>query len=111
HPLSLYAAYPPSTPERRGVMTRRIAIAVLAVTAVLGGCAPGADVEPADLVLTNGRIVTVDDAVPEAQAVAITGDRIVAVGSARQIRAHIGPDTEVLDLEGRLAIPGFIEGH
>ncbi|HSH44644.1 MAG TPA: amidohydrolase, partial [Longimicrobiales bacterium] len=67
--------------------------------------------EPADLVLTNGRIVTVDDAVPEAEAVAIRGDRIIAVGSAAEMERHIAPFTRVLDLDGRLAVPGFIEGH
>jgi len=67
--------------------------------------------EPADLVLRNGKIVTVDSQVPLAQAVAISGYTIVAVGSNRQINRYIGPRTEVIDLEGKLAIPGFIEGH
>ncbi len=66
---------------------------------------------PADLVLKNGRIVTLNDQVPEAEALSAAGGRILAVGSDRQIEAFIGPETEVLDLEGRLAIPGFIEGH
>jgi predicted amidohydrolase YtcJ len=64
-----------------------------------------------DLVLTNGKIVTVDDALPEAEAVAISGDRIIAVGTSSEIDVMIGEDTEVVDLEGRLAIPSFIEGH
>ncbi len=67
--------------------------------------------QPADLVLTGGRIVTVDSARPEAQALAITGDRIVAVGSSEEIQAYVGPSTRTINLEGRLAIPGFIEGH
>ncbi|MEE9576709.1 MAG: amidohydrolase [Gemmatimonadota bacterium] len=66
---------------------------------------------PADLVLKNGRIVTLDDQVPEAEALAAAGGRILAVGSDRRMEAFIGPETEVIDLEGRLAIPGFIEGH
>jgi len=65
----------------------------------------------ATLVLTNGRIVTVDSTRPEAQAVAIAGDRILAVGSNADIRRHVGRATRVIDLRGRLAIPGFIEGH
>jgi predicted amidohydrolase YtcJ len=65
----------------------------------------------ADLVLLNGTVVTVDDRQPEAQAVAIDGDTIVAVGSNREIRRLAGADTEVIDLEGRLVLPGFIEGH
>jgi predicted amidohydrolase YtcJ len=70
-----------------------------------------AQAPPADLVLTNGRIVTVDDQRPEAQAVAISKDRIQALGSAEEIKKMIGPNTQVIDLQGQLAIPGFIESH
>jgi predicted amidohydrolase YtcJ len=66
---------------------------------------------PADLVLTNGRIVTVEDAAPEAQAIAIAGSRIVAVGSADAVKPYIGSSTRVIDLNGQLASPGFIESH
>ncbi|MBW3553431.1 MAG: amidohydrolase [Gemmatimonadetes bacterium] len=66
---------------------------------------------PADLVLMNGRVVTVDSTMPVAEAVAIRGDRIVAVGTSAEMDALVGAATRVLDLEGRLAIPGFIEGH
>ncbi len=65
----------------------------------------------ADLVLTNGRIVTVDDARPEAEAIAITKDRIQALGTAAEIKGMIGPATQVIDLQGQLAIPGFVESH
>jgi predicted amidohydrolase YtcJ len=81
----------------------------LAGASLLAAC--GSSTETATLVLTNGRIVTVDSSVPEAQAVAIIGDRIAAVGSVEDIQPYIGDATEVIDLEGRLAIPGFIEGH
>lgn len=67
--------------------------------------------EPATLVLRNGKIVTVDDSLPEAQAVAVRGDRIVAVGSNAEIQRHIGPSTRVIDLNGQLAVPGLIESH
>jgi predicted amidohydrolase YtcJ len=66
---------------------------------------------PADLVLTNGKIVTVEDGMPEAQAIAIAGDRIAALGSSADIKRHVGPKTQVIDLKGELVIPGFIEGH
>jgi len=72
------------------------------------GCAKK---EPADLVLKNGKIVTVDESVPEAQAVAVRGDVIVAVGSDKMIESYIGETTKVIDLDGMLAIPGFIESH
>jgi predicted amidohydrolase YtcJ len=70
-----------------------------------------AQAPPADLVLTNGRIVTVDDARPEAEAMAISKDRIQAIGTAAEIKAMTGPSTQVIDLHGQLAIPGFIESH
>ncbi len=67
--------------------------------------------QPADLVLRNGRIVTVEQSAPEAQGLAARGGKIVAVGSNRIVDALIGPSTRVIDLQRRLAIPGFIEGH
>jgi len=66
---------------------------------------------PADLVLTNGRIVTLDPVRPEAQALAVRGDRIEAVGSAKEIAQYIGRATQVIDLAGKLATPGFIDAH
>ncbi len=66
---------------------------------------------PADLVLRNGRIVTVDDRVPEAQALAARGGKIIAIGSSADMAQYVGPSTQVIDLAGQLAIPGFIEGH
>jgi len=79
---------------------------VLMITA---GC--GSSPEPADLLLMNGKIVTVDESQPEAQALAVRDGLILAVGSNDQIEALRGEATKVIDLEGRLAIPGFIEGH
>ena len=76
------------------------------------GCASQSQtVSPADLVLTNGRVVTVEESQPEAQAIAVTGDRIVAVGSSGDIRPYVGPATKVVDVNGQLVIPGFVEGH
>src|SRR5262245_9005766 len=70
-----------------------------------------AQATPADLVLRNGRIVTVDDRLPEAEALAARGGKIVFVGTSADAAAHVGPSTQVIDLAGRLASPGFIEGH
>ncbi|NMD10455.1 MAG: amidohydrolase [Acidobacteria bacterium] len=86
------------------------ALAVFAAGAglVLAGAVPP---EPATLVLTNGKIVTLDAAVPEAEALAARGDRIVAVGPAVEIARYIGPETEVVDLGERLATPGWIDSH
>ncbi len=67
--------------------------------------------QPADLVLRNGKIVTMEPAAPTAQFLAARGDRIVALGSNGDAQRWIGPNTKVIDLKGQLAIPGFIEGH
>ena len=66
---------------------------------------------PADLVLQNGKIVTVDEKTPQVEALAVNGERIVATGTDDEIAKFIGPKTKVIDLQGKLAIPGFIEGH
>ena len=68
-------------------------------------------VQPADLVLTNGKVVTVEDDLPEAQAIAMRGDRIIALGRAADMQPFVGPATQVVDLKGQLVIPGFVEGH
>ncbi|MEA2548295.1 MAG: hypothetical protein QOE42_893 [Chloroflexota bacterium] len=66
---------------------------------------------PADLVLTGGHVHTVDPGRPRAEAVAIRGERVVAVGSAADIAGLVGPRTRVIDLAGRLLIPGFQDAH
>ena len=65
----------------------------------------------ADLVLTGGHVHTVDRSRPRAEAVAVRGERIVAVGSAGDVASHIGPHTRVVDLAGRLLLPGFQDAH
>jgi predicted amidohydrolase YtcJ len=65
----------------------------------------------ADLVLSNGKVVTVDERFTIAQAVAIKGDRIVAVGSSQEIASLAGPGTRTIDLMGRTVIPGLIDNH
>ena len=81
------------------------------MTAFGAGGAAAAPAQVADLVLRGGKIVTVDDDVPQAEAIAVAGDTILAVGGDDYIGAFIGPQTRVIDLEGQLAIPGFIESH
>lgn len=65
----------------------------------------------ADLVLYDGNIVTVERSQPEAQALAVVGNRIVAVGSDTQIKPWMGPHTNSVDLHGMTAIPGLIDSH
>ncbi|MCG2816071.1 MAG: amidohydrolase, partial [Candidatus Aminicenantes bacterium] len=67
--------------------------------------------ESADLVLTNGKIVTVEEDQPEVEALAVRGDIIIALGSTARIKQYICDATQVIDLEGRLAIPGIIDSH
>jgi predicted amidohydrolase YtcJ len=67
--------------------------------------------KPADLVLLHGNLVTLEVAHPKAQALAVQGGRIVAIGSDADIQPYIGTATQVLDLKGMTAVPGFIEGH
>ncbi len=82
------------------------------VLAVVGASLAGQQAtDTATLILRNGRIVTVDDKVPEAQAIAVKGDLILAVGTNEQIAKLAGPQTQVVDLRGQFAMPGFIEGH
>ncbi len=70
-----------------------------------------AGTSPADLILTNGKIITVDPAFTIAQAIAIAGDRIVAVGPDAAMAAMAGPATRVVDLKGKAVIPGITDGH
>lgn len=67
--------------------------------------------DPADMVLLNGRIVTLDDRSEIKQALAITGDRITATGSSDEMRRIAGAATEIIDLDGRTVIPGLIDSH
>ncbi|HET6713176.1 MAG TPA: amidohydrolase [Actinomycetota bacterium] len=65
----------------------------------------------ADLAFVNGAVYTVDAARSWARAVAVRGGRIVGVGTDDDIRAHVGPATEVVDLSGRMLVPGFQDAH
>jgi predicted amidohydrolase YtcJ len=65
----------------------------------------------ADTVVTNARIYTVNSQQPWAEALAISGDKILAVGSAKDMAAYRGPATKVIDAQGRLVLPGFTDCH
>src|SRR5262245_47522151 len=65
----------------------------------------------ADMVMTNGTVITVDARDSVAQALAIAGGKIVAVGTDRQIQAFVGPNTTRIDLHGRTVTPGLIDTH
>jgi hypothetical protein len=78
-----------------------------ASTVLLSGCKPA----PADLVLLGGKIVTLDASHPEATALAARAGQIVAVGTDAEIQPFMGSKTEVVRLDGKLAVPGLIEAH
>src|SRR6185437_3013357 len=65
----------------------------------------------ADRIFLNGKIWTEDDARPEAEALAVSGDKILAVGSTDEIKALASPETVVVNLGGRLVVPGFQDTH
>lgn len=83
----------------------------LAVVAALAAPSPSQAADHADRLFVNGVVWTADDARPRAQALAVAGDRILAVGSDAEIRALAAPDTAVVDLHGRLVLPGFQDSH
>lgn len=82
----------------------------LLAAALLAACAPD-DPDAPDLVLVGGTVITVDEGLPEAQAVAVRDGRIAAVGNTDEIRRMAGRNTRVVELQGRVVVPGFIEGH
>src|ERR1700753_3852928 len=97
-------------------MRRRIAAAgVTAGFALAGGCSyPGQGLPEnmaADTLLVNGHIYTANPDAPWAEAVAIRGNRIEAIGSTDEVLAQSGWHTKTIDLGGRMAMPGIIDTH
>ena len=83
----------------------------LVVWAALFACWVQAQEQPADLVLSGGAVYTVDAARSWAEAVAIQGGRIVLVGTNRAVQPWIGPGTRVIELDGKMLLPGFQDAH
>lgn len=79
--------------------------------AACGARGPIGQPGPADLILTGGKVFTADSTRPWAEAVAIRGERIVAVGSAAEVGRLAGASTRVIALEGRVVVPGFNDAH
>ena len=75
---------------------------------------PRSESEPpelADIVFVNGKVYTVNDAQPQAEAIAIKGERIVFVGSNAEANKYSGPTTRTIDLKGKTVVPGFTDSH
>jgi predicted amidohydrolase YtcJ len=86
--------------------TSFVVIALLSLVAAPAGQQP-----PVDLIVVNAKVLTVDTANTQAEAVAIRGNTFAAVGTTAAIRAMAGPATRVIDAGGRTVVPGFIESH
>jgi len=94
-------------------MHLRYLFGLLQAAIILSGCTEADQPAPdhPDLVLINGVIWTGDSALPRAQALAVSAERIRAVGSDAEISALIGSDTEVIDADSAMVVPGFIDSH
>src|SRR5262249_44504498 len=88
---------------------------VLSVAAVLAGLffglLPARAGDPADVIYHGGDVVTIDDKNPTAEAVAVGGGKIAAVGKKDDVFRHKGDATRVIDLNGKTLLPGFIDAH
>lgn len=82
-----------------------------AATTLASGPAFAQTGEAADIVFKGGSVLTMNDKAPRAEALAIRGDRILAVGGTADIEALSGPKTRIVDLKGRTLMPGFVEPH
>jgi len=96
----------PGRPPRRTA----VLAATLLAAGVAGGCS-SKPYEPATLILRGGNVVTMDPGRSVAQALAVRGNVIVAVGTDREMDRWIGPSTQVVELDGQTVLPGFVDTH
>ena len=93
------------------MLPKRIGARLSILVALLAGCSVPALAKPADLVLQNGKIYLVEPAGQWAEAIAIADGKIVAVGTRAEIKSFIGRQTRIIDLKGRMAMPGINDNH
>jgi predicted amidohydrolase YtcJ len=93
--------------------TQRFTFIIFLLVLVIGLAASSQEKQTpaAGLVLQNGKIITLDESGPQVEALAVYRDRIIALGTKKEIEPYITESTRIIDLEGKLAIPGFIESH
>ena len=91
----------------RSILLRSLIFCLFGATALAQNGAQG----PFDVAIINARIYTVNPQQPWAEALAIRGGKIVAVGTSKEIAAHPGPDTKLIDAKGKLVLPGFTDCH
>lgn len=94
---------------REAEMRRCLFIASMLLVFSVLGCTQGQ--QPADYVFTNGKVYTVNENRPWAEAAAVKGNQIVFVGSSEDAKAYVGPNTKVGDLRGKMMMPGLIDTH
>ena len=101
---------PPQTIRRGAVFAACAAAGASARPSFSAGSGAATDAN-ADIVFKNGPVYTVDSGNPWARAVAVKGKRIVFVGDEARVEPFVGPQTRVVDLAGKMLLPGFVEGH
>lgn len=67
--------------------------------------------QKASLILLNGNVLTLNETIPRAEAIAIKEDKIIALGSNIEIKKYVGDSTKIIDLDGKFVMPGFVESH
>jgi predicted amidohydrolase YtcJ len=92
-------------------MTQRVTWLVVSALALLWFLSAAHAADPADLVIRRANVLTMNPAQPQATTVAIRAGKFIAVGSEDDIQPFIGKQTEVLDLDGKTVLPGFIDAH
>lgn len=86
-------------------------VATIAVLLTFHGLNAADEIVTADLVLFNGRVFTVEKSLPWAEAIAVRDGKFIAVGTNAEVKKLIGKDTQTLDLQGKLVLPGFNDAH
>ena len=89
----------------------RLNLLLAVISLCLGLHAANPPANPADTIILNARIYTVNPQQPWAEAIAISGEKILAVGSAREIQEYRQASTKIIDAQGRLVLPGFVDCH
>lgn len=100
-----------SLPAGRTSLINRGQFLLPALLFCMVAAADGATNKEADYVFKNGAVYTMDASAPKAEAVAVTGKEISYVGDNKGAEAHVGKNTQVIDLKGRMLLPGFVESH
>src|SRR5262245_3922665 len=98
-------------PVRHVPFAHRAVLALCALTGIGTFGSSDATAQPADLVFVNGKVFTADGSGALAQGFAVKDGRFMAVGSSAAMQQHVGPNSKVIDLAGRLVTPGLADGH